>query len=283
LANIETRFITPDSGVDAFREAARSISREFSQARLLAWRFFLRDTRAEHRQSALGYFWLLVPALINTLTWVFLNGQKIVHIESGSVPYPVFVLTGTILWSAFNGGLMSILGVMNSARGILAKVNFPHEALIYSSMMKSFADALIASLLVVPAAIFFGVAIGPLTLLFPFALLASLTLGWALGLVFLPIAALYGDVSRAIQLVLRFGFFLTPVIFMIPAAGVARTLMLVNPATPLIVTGRAWLSGSGEAMPLAFALVWVASLVILASGIVVYKVALPHLVERLSS
>ena len=276
------RVITPASGLTAFRDAVRSLVTEFAQARELAWRLFLRDTRAEHRQSLLGYFWLVVPALASTLTWVFLNGQKVIQIDTGAVPYPVFVLTGTILWTAFNTSLMAVLNVIGAARGVLAKVNFPHESLVYAAMFKSTVDAALASLLLVPAALVFGTPLRLAMLLFPFAVLATLMLGWAVGLLFLPIAALYGDVSRAIQLVLRFGFFLTPVIFMIPAKGIARQVMFLNPATPLIVTGRAWLAGSGEAMPVAFSLVLAASVALLAFGLVVYKVALPQLIERLS-
>jgi lipopolysaccharide transport system permease protein len=242
----------------------------------------VRDTRADHRQSLLGYFWLVVPALASTLTWVFLNGQKVIHIETGTVPYPVFVLSGTILWTAFNTSLMAMLGVVGAARGILAKVNFPHESLVYSAMLKSTVDAALAMLLVVPAVMMFGTPLSPLMALFPVAVLANLTLGWSLGLLVLPIAALYSDISRAIQLVLRFGFFLTPVIFMIPAAGIARRIMVLNPATPLIVSGRAWLAGSGEAMPLAFSVVFASSATLILFGLVLYKVALPQLIERLS-
>ena len=107
--------------------------------------------------------------------------------------------------------------------------------------------------------------------------------GWAIGLIVIPIATLYNDVSRAIQIILRFGFFLTPVIFQLPRSGVARRLMLLNPVTPVVVTGRDWLTGSGEGMVQAFGVVLAGSLLILALGIVFYKVALPHLIERISA
>lgn len=282
-APLPVRVITSHSGLDAFRSAIKSLVTGFRPARELAWRFFLRDTRADHRQSILGYVWLIFPALANTLTWVFLNDQKIITIDSGPVAYPVFVLTGTILWTAFNASLMSMLGVVSGARSFLAKVNFPHEALVYSALLKSLVDASIAAMILVPALVIFRVPLHPSMLLFPLALLGSLALGCALGLVALPVAALYSDVGRVIQLVLRFGFFLTPVIFVLPASGVARQLMLLNPVTPLIVSGRSWLTGSAEAMPMAFVVVSVVSLLLAAGGLVFYKAVLPRLVERLNT
>jgi len=279
---LRIRIITPHSGLDAFSDAIQSLRTGFGQARRLAWRFFLRDTMAEHRQSVLGYFWLVFPALANTLTWVFLNQQQVIQIKTGAVPYPVFVLAGTILWSAFNGSLMAMLGIVGAARGLLAKVNFPREALVYAAMLKSAVDATLASLLLLPALLIFKVGLHATLLLFPLALLGALLLGSGLGLAALPLAALYGDVGRAIQILLRFGFFLTPIVFALPIHGVARALMIANPVTPIIVTGRAWLTGSGDALLSGFVGVTLASMVILSTALIFYKVALPYIIERVS-
>lgn len=279
---LPVRVITPHAGIDAFRDALRSIRTSFGPARQLAWRFFLRDTRADHRQSLLGYAWLVVPVLANTLVWVFLNSSRIIRVDSGSVPYPLFVLSGTILWTALNGSLMSMLGVIGSARGALGKVNFPHEALVYTAILKAVVDALIASLLLIPALLLYQIVWHPGMLVFPVAVLGSLVLGAALGLLGLPLAALYPDVGRGVQLVLRFGYFFTPIIFQLPGQGLARSIMLLNPATPVVISGRAWLTGSGEAMPVAFAWVVTVSIVLFAAGLLFYKVAMPHLIERLS-
>jgi lipopolysaccharide transport system permease protein len=177
---------------------------------------------------------------------------------------------------------MEKLGVVRAARGILAKVSFPHEALVYSAMLKSALDAALAMILVFPTVANFDAAWTVKMIGFPIALLACLALGWGLGLLFLPISALYSDVSRAIQLALRFGFFLTPVIFMMPTAGIGRRVMLLNPVTPLIVSGRAWLAGSDGALALAFIIVLTISITLIVFGLVFYKVALPQLIERLS-
>ena len=280
---LPVRVMLPSTGIDAMRTAARSLIQGFAQARSLAWRFFLRDTRADHRQSALGYVWLVVPPLANALVWIFLNDQEVIAIDSRGVPYPVFVLAGTVLWTAFNTAVMGMLGVVGGARSFLGKVNFPHESLVYSSMLKSVVEASIASLILIPAALLFRVDAGLLILLFPLAIVSNLMLGWAIGLLLVPVAALYSDVGRAIQLMLRFAFFLTPVIFPIPPSGAARAVMMLNPVTPLVTTGRSWLTGSPEAMPGQFVVVTIVSALLFLTCLVVYKLILPHLVERLST
>jgi len=278
---LPVRVIVPHSGLDGFRYALLSLWTAFPQARELAWRFFLRDTRAAHRQSLLGFFWIALPPLVNTLVWVLLNKSDVIRIDSGGVPYPVFVLAGTVLFAAFNGAIMAAMGVVGEARGVLSKVNFPHESLVYCAFLKALVDAAIPAVLLVPALFIYHIPLQPATLLFPVALVATLMLGMAIGLILVPIATLYSDVGRAAQLALRFGFFVTPVIFPLPAKGLARSLMLVNPLTSLIVSGRTWLAGAGESMPLTFLAVCAASLALIAIGMLIFKVALPHLIERI--
>ena len=277
------RVIVPHAGLAGFRLALLTLWTQFPQARDLAWRFFLRDTQASHRQSLLGFFWIALPPLANTLVWVLLNKSDVIRIDSGSTPYPVFVLAGTVLWGAFNAALMAAMSIVNEARGVLSKVNFPQEALVYTAFLKALVDASIPALLLAPALLIYHVPLTAGTLLFPLALLAALLLGLSLGLILVPIASLYSDVSRAVQLALRFGFFVTPVIFPLPASGLARQLLSLNPLTPILVSGRTWLTGAGELMPTAFTGIFLGSLLLLACGLLFFKVALPHLIERLSS
>ncbi len=280
--SLPERVITPKYGIDALLEALSSLWFGFAGARALAWRFFLRDTRAAHRQSLLGYTWLVVPPLANTLVWVFLNGQNIVRIDTGNVPYPIFVLAGTVVWGAFNATLVAMLAVVNETKGILSKVNFPHESLIYCALMKSALEATLPLLLMVPAVFIFKLPWNPSMLLFPLAIPAAMLLGAAVGILAIPVSALYPDVTRIIHLGLRFGFFVTPVVFALPREGIARAIMAVNPLTPIIVSGRAWLAGAGESMPLAFCAIFLACLALAALGLVFFKVTIPHIIERLS-
>ena len=151
--------------------------RDWPFTRGLAWRMFLRDTRATYRQSFLGYFWLLLPALANTLVWVFLNGAKVVNIDSGDVPYPLFVFTGTVLWTAFNGSLVGAMSIIEEARGTLAKVNFPHESLILTAFGKSLLNTAATAIFVIPFLFLYHVEFRTTMLLFPLGMLATILCG----------------------------------------------------------------------------------------------------------
>lgn len=276
------RIITPHNGLDAFKDAVTSLVRDWPFARDLAWRMFLRDTRATYRQSFLGYVWLLLPALANTLVWVFLNGANVVNIDSGDVPYPLFVFTGTVLWTAFNGSLVGAMGIIDEARGTLSKVNFPHESLVLSAFGKSLLNTAATAIFIVPFLLLYHVEFRTTMFLFPLGILATMLCGTAMGLIVIPFTALFSDFGRAIHLGLRFAFFLTPVIFPVPQSGWGYRLMIVNPATSLFVTSRSWLIGGEPPMYLAFGIVTASSVLLLLAAVITLKVSLPHIIERIS-
>lgn len=279
---LPVRVITPHDGSDAFRYAVSSLVRDWPFTRDLAWRLFLRDTRAQFRGSFLGWFWIVVPTLANSLVWMFLSGSNVIRIETGAVPYPLFVFTGNLLWTAFNSCLVGGLGILSEAQGTLGKVSFPHETLVVVVFLKSFLTVVVTALGMPVFLWLYPVSMQPSMLLFPLGLLATMLCGLSLGLITVPIAALFSDLSRAINLGLRFLFFLTPVIFPLPADGIARRLMLCNPATSLIVTSRSWLLG-GETADLGTAwMVAAGSGGLFLFGLLTLKVAMPHIIERMA-
>lgn len=283
LQKLPVRVITPHNGLEAFTDAIQSLVRDFPQSRGLAWRILLRDTRAQYRQSLIGYVWLFLPPLATVLVWVLLNKSSVVNIDAGNVPYPLFVITGTVLWTAFNASVMAMQEIMGSARSMLSKVNFPHEALIMTAFGKALLNSAIPALLVIPALLIYDVSPGTTALMFPLGLLCLVLLGSAVGLLFVPLGALFGDVGRVIQLALRFGFFVTPVIYALPEDGLTRTLLLWNPVTAPLVSSRSWLIGGESVLAAESTVVFAISLALLILATVMFKVVMPHLIERLNS
>jgi lipopolysaccharide transport system permease protein len=232
--------------------------------------------------SFLGYFWLIAPTLANTLVWVLLSGSEVVKIDSGNVPYPLFVFVGTWLWTAFNPCLISSLGLVDEAKSTLVKVDFPIESVLLAGFGKNLLTVLITGIGLIPFLILYPVTPKLSMILFPFELIMVMLFGVAIGLFFIPITALFSDISRAIHLALRFAFFLTPVIYPIPAQGLTRTLMLANPVSSMIVTPRWSLLGGEEPAIVLFMIFSLLSVVLFILSLLSVKVALPHILERLS-
>lgn len=247
----------------------------------LAWQTFLRDTRTLFRGSFLGWFWIIAPTLANSAVWIFLS-SSVLTIDSISTPYPLFVFTGNLLWTAFNGGLIGGLSVLNEAKGTLSKVSFPHESLVLVVFYKALLNTCITALFLPVFLLLYPPAWRAEMLLFPAGLLFTLLGGLALGLILVPLTALFQDLSRAIQLGMRFAFFLTPVVFPLPASGFARSVMLWNPVTPLIVGSRGWLLGEEQPDIVSILSLTACSMGLLVLAVLALKISLPHIIERIS-
>jgi lipopolysaccharide transport system permease protein len=271
------------SSASSLRSPRRFIAEAFSDLRN-AWEpakhLFLKNLRSQHRQSALGYAWLLLPPLVSALVWTALNYSGVISVGETKVPYPLYVLIGTMFWSVFVEALKCPLTDLKNARDILGKVRMPHEAVIIAGLGTVLFNFLIRALLVAAAFLFYGSVPGWTLILTPLALLSLVLLGLAIGLWLAPVGLLYDDVNRAVDLLLGFGFLVTPVVYPVPKVWPASLITDFNPLVPLLLTGRRWLQGFELPPAPGFVAVTLVSFAALIAGWIFYRVARPHIVSR---
>ncbi|HEX8273774.1 MAG TPA: hypothetical protein VF615_14145 [Longimicrobiaceae bacterium] len=243
----------------------------------VARHLFLRRLQAGYRQSRLGYLWLLLPPLATSGAWVYLDAARILDVGPTGLPYPVYVLAGTLLWQVFAEALEAPLKGLSAARGILTRSRMPHEATLLAGMMEVAFNFAVRLAVLAPFLFWAGARPGGTALLAPLGVAALLLLGFALGLLLAPVGLLYQDVPRGLTLAAGIWFFLTPVIYPPPASGPGA----LNPVAPLLATARGWLTGGPAAPAPGFGAVAAASLAALAVGWACYRLARPHLVSRL--
>ena len=251
--------------------------------RFLAWRLFVRNMAAQHRQSILGYLWLLLVPVVQTLLWVFLNSQKVINTGVTDIPYPAFVLTGTLLWQGFADSVMTPIQQIQESKQMLTKIHFPHEAIMLASMGQVLVNFGIRLVLMIVVYLWFNVPLTTTLLLAPLGIMALMTFGMMVGLLLTPLSLLYGDVQKMLVMGLSIWFFITPVIYPTPTTGWAALMTRFNPVTPLLVTTRQWLTGVELTQLGPFWMVTTASLALSLFGWIIYRLAMPHLIERIGS
>jgi homopolymeric O-antigen transport system permease protein len=275
------RVYTPESPIRQPRRFLREIVSDFRSARVLAWRLFVRDISAQYRQTALGYVGALLPPIVTTVVWILLNSSHYVNIDTGSVPYPIFVLTGTMFWQLFVDSLNAPLKQLSGNRSMLNRVNFPTEALLLSGIAQVLFNFLIR-LVVLAAAIAISRESLEWTAVFlPLPILAVLGIGTVIGLFLVPLGMLYKDVEQSLLTFVGVFMFLTPVVYP-PPAGTLGDVMRLNPLTPAFTLMRSLLYGDVGHMD-AFAIVGVATCLVSVFAWAAYRLALPVLVERLEA
>ena len=280
---LKEKVYSPGSQLIVSRGLLREMLTDLMASKELAWRLLVRNISAQYRQSIFGYVWAFIPPLFTTLIWVFLNSQKILDVGNPGMPYPLFVLTGTVLWQTFVDALNSPLKLVTESKGMLAKINFPREALILTGIGEVMFNFAIRVTLLVIILAWYRIS-PPITLiLVPVGVLSLGLLGLMFGLLLVPLGVLYQDVGRSMAVFTQAWFFLTPVIYPVPQSSWAATLVGLNPVTPLLTTTREWLISGNKADLSGFVLVTCTTLIMLFVGWVIYRVAMPHLISRMNA
>lgn len=257
--------------------------RDMLGSRFLAKQLAIRDIKAQYRQSYLGIIWAFITPLSTALVWIVLSKSGTVTLSDTGVPYPVFVFAGTLLWSIVIESINAPMANTNGAKSILSKINFPKEALILSGVYKLISNSFVKIVLLLVFLIVYGVGFHYSILLFPLAFFGIIFFGTTIGLFITPLGMLYNDVGKIISMGLSFLMYATPVVYTIPKTGLLKTLMEINPLTPLLLTTRNLLFGQEIEYLMYYLGVFAVCIPLFFLGLVFYRISIPIIVERMSA
>lgn len=259
------------------------ILHDIFNGRELAIQLAQRDILTQYRQAVLGLLWAFILPLANAIVWLFINGSGIITIQATNVPYPVFVFSGTILWSIFMESVTGPLRVTSASKQLLAKVNFPRESLILSRIYICLFNSSIKICILFLFLVIFGIRPGLPILFLPLAIFLIILTGTTVGLLFTPLGVLYTDIGKGIPVIMQFVMYLTPVVYPIPSIGWTTSLFKLNPLSPLILFARNILTGqdTGNIFPLF--LIFSVTISLFMLGLLIYRRSMPILIERMSS
>ena len=249
----------------------------------LASRIFTRNLNGLYRQTALGLFWAFLPPIANTAIWIFLKSQNVFEIGDTGVDSTVYILTGMILWQAFVDAFQAPANVLNANKNMVSKLNFPRESLLLVGFNEVLFNMGVRLVLLIPAFILFRVPVSWGILLAPISIVGMIVFAMALGLFLLPVGSLYKDIGRFISMVLPFWMIVTPIIY-VPSDTFPGTLLnWVNPASPLLLVSRDLLL-MGETTHGMLGMVFgLLSIPLLLIGLIIYRISLPILIERMAA
>lgn len=274
---------TPESRLRHPAQLFKEMGRDLLASRQLAWRLMVRDISAQYRQSFLGIFWAFIPPIVAAAGMTIASSANVVNIGATELPYPAYVMFSMSLWQTFVEALSGPIQAVTLAKGMLAKINFPREAIILAKLGEVFFNFGIKMILIVGLFFWFRIPVTWAVILAPLALIHLIALGTFFGLLLAPIGGLYQDITRGLTLITGLWLFLTPVIYPVPQSGIFKTIVRMNPVTPLLVTTRELATTGVISDPQGF---WIASCIALAGLLLAwlaYRLAMPFIVERMSS
>ncbi|MBD2205922.1 ABC transporter permease [Calothrix sp. FACHB-1219] len=274
---------TPESRLRNPKQLAQQMWRDLLASRELAWRLLVRDISAQYRQSFLGIAWAFLPPIIMAAGFTLAHDAKVINIQNTDLPYPAYVLFSTALWQTFVEAVNGPVQAVIAAKPVLARVNFPREALILAKLGEVFFNFAIKLILIVAFFLWWKIPVSWTVILAPVALIHLILLGTFFGILLAPLGILYQDISRGLTLITSFWLFLTPVVYPVPKQGIFSILVQLNPVTPLLVTTRELATTGIISNPAGF---WVVSAITILGLIITwitFRLAMPFVVERVSS
>jgi lipopolysaccharide transport system permease protein len=274
---------TPESPILHPIQLLRSMITDLRSSFALAYRLTVRDISSMYRQTALGYFWAIFPPLVTSLTFVILNRAKVFGLGTYSIPYPVFVITGTVFWQLFVDALNAPLKVLNANRSMLSKISFPKEALILSGIGQVLFSFAMKILLLCFVLIVFGTPVKWTIAFLILPIMGLLCIGILLGLLLVPVGMLYHDVQHGLVVCTTSLMFFTPVVFIPPDAGLLAKIISINPLSYFILVSREMLFYPELHQLNASLLVLGITLILIVAAWVLYRIALPILIERMEA
>lgn len=274
---------TPNSRMKNPLFLFRQMWRDLLASRELAWRLMVRDISAQYRQSFFGVAWAFLPPIVMAAGFTLAGQANVINVGETDIPYPAYVMFSTALWQTFVEALNGPVLAVTEAKPMLSRVNFPREAIILAKLGEVLFNFSIKLLLIVALFVWYKVPITWTLIVAPVALIHLILLGTLCGVFLAPLGALYKDVSKGITILTGFWLFITPVIYPVPKEGLFGTLVRLNPVTPLLVTTRELATGSPLSDPLGFWIVSILTLVGLLLTWLAFRLAMPFVIERMSS
>ena len=276
---LETRVYQKENNKSLWLHIKESLSDIWS-SRFLSRQLSERDIKAQYRQSYLGIIWAFITPLATGAVWIFLNVSGTIQITDTGIPYPVYAFSGTLLWSIITEAINTPTLSTKSSRGLLSKINFPKEALIISGVYKMFFNSSVKILLLLVFVFIFGIGFHSSLILLPLAILAAVIFGVTIGLFITPISMLYNDVGKIISMGFSVLMYITPVVYAVPETGLMRTIMELNPLTPIIATTRNILTGTFPDFLVYYLIILVIAIPLFFVGLIFYRISIPIIVER---
>ncbi len=239
--------------------------------------FVRRDFVAQYKQTILGPLWFFIQPLLTTAVF-FVVFSKVAKISTDGVPPVLFYMSGTTLWTYFSDCFLKTSTVFNTNASIFGKVYFPRlvtpVSIVFSSMIKLAIQSCMLLLTILYYVVFqdFHLTLNWAILLLPVLifLVAGLSLG--VGIIFSSLTTKYKDLTFLLQFGVQLLMYASPVIYPVSVTeGKMRTLVMLNPITPILETLRYSLFSTGVLDINALVYSFVFMVVALGAGVVLFN------------
>ena len=215
------------------------ITRDLYQFRFMIFQLFLRDFTVNYKKSFVGIAWLILSPLVSVIAWVFLQKTGMLNPGEVDVPYPVYVLVGTLCWDFLVGVHTYTARTLISGRTLALQIKYPHEALFVKELMLFCANYFIRFLIVMLAIWGLGHPPSWQVILFPIVALPVIFFMGGIGLIASLLEVVTSDISKIVGVAYKLLIWTVPVIYTTSVDHwLVKKIIMYNPLTYLVCNLR---------------------------------------------
>ena len=187
--------------------------KELWQYRELFYFFTWRDIKVKYKQTFLGVAWVLLQPLAMMLLFTFIFSKTLKLDFSLNIPYPVFVLSGIIIWNLFNGSVSHAGESMIQNAAIIKKIYFPRLIIPCSAILGNLFDFAIAVIIFIVISFIYRPLQWSAVFYFPAAVLLCLLAAFGAGSFLSALNVKFRDFRYALPFLLQLLFFASQIIY----------------------------------------------------------------------
>jgi lipopolysaccharide transport system permease protein len=231
-----------------------------------------RELKTRFQQTVIGILWIALQPIIQMMIFYLVLGI-LVKVPTDNIPYPIFFLSGFIVWQLFsqivNSSAFSLLGNI----GIITKSYFPRLILPFASTISSIVDFFVSFILVLILMAINHIPVTTRFILLPVLLILTMLFSSGVGLLFGALMVVFRDVKNFLGFVLLIWMYITPIMYPISIVPEQyRILFRLNPMTSLVETYRWVFLGTGSLPPLSnFVMSFVVASIIWLIGAIYFR------------
>ena len=190
---------------------------DLTASRELFWNLTLRELRGKYKRSVLGWAWSMLNPLANMLVYTFVFGIVLVQIPapmaSGHRVFAFYLLSGLLPWNFLAGTTATAMGSLVANAGLVRKVWFPREVLVFAASGSLLVQFLIEMGLLSIALLIAGNMVLPWLPVVLLLMVMLVCFATGIGLALAAVNVYFRDVGYLWTIFSQLWFFATPIVY----------------------------------------------------------------------
>jgi ABC-2 type transport system permease protein len=204
--------------------------------RALVYELVIRDIKVRYKRSVLGVFWTMLAPLLNmvALTLVFSTILK-QQIRN----YPVFFMTGAILWSYFSQSTSSAASLTQDSNELAKRIYIPRSVFVAAAIGGGLVNLVLSIVPLLLILVATGFPLYKTWYFLPVPVFMVTMFSAGVGFLLFTLASRFTDIREMYLVFVQTWFFLTPIVYhpsIVPAK--FRLILWLNPMYYLLQTFR---------------------------------------------